>query len=154
MQIAKKDGSGVDALGIRRLIFAGQPIPPGLEVDKSLVSDDEIGHFNPVTQGDHVSEATAANNEAVVTAQQHRSDIEGNLLRDDDAPLSRPGVGPESVDPDTATEADSESDELTGEDLRERAAELDIKGRSKMSADELRDAVAEAEAAEVEEVDE
>jgi hypothetical protein len=37
-------------------------------------------------------------------------------------------------------------EELTGDDLANRAAELKIKGRSSMTADELRDAVAKAEA--------
>jgi hypothetical protein len=36
--------------------------------------------------------------------------------------------------------------ELTGDELKERAAELDIKGRSAMNADELRAAIAQAEA--------
>lgn len=35
---------------------------------------------------------------------------------------------------------------LTGDALNERARELDIEGRTKMSADELREAVAEREA--------
>lgn len=39
------------------------------------------------------------------------------------------------------------SEELTGEALTERARELDIHGRSNMNADELRAAIAEAEAA-------
>lgn len=38
-----------------------------------------------------------------------------------------------------------DTQELTGDALKERAAELDIEGRSQMSADELRDAVAAAE---------
>lgn len=36
---------------------------------------------------------------------------------------------------------------LTGDALKQRAAELEIEGRSQMSADELRDAVAQAERA-------
>jgi hypothetical protein len=44
-----------------------------------------------------------------------------------------------------APEPPEAGDELTGEELQERARELGIKGRSKMSSDELREAVAEAE---------
>lgn len=40
----------------------------------------------------------------------------------------------------------SNTDELTGEELDRRAAELNIEGRSSMSADEKRDAIAAAEA--------
>jgi hypothetical protein len=48
---------------------------------------------------------------------------------------------------DKQAKAQAEADEvLAGEALQSRAQELDIKGRSSMSADELRDAVAEAEA--------
>ena len=38
------------------------------------------------------------------------------------------------------------SDKLTGQELHDRAAELDIEGRSSMTADELRAAIAEVEA--------
>lgn len=38
-----------------------------------------------------------------------------------------------------------ETEELTGDALKERASELDIEGRSQMNADQLRDAVARAE---------
>jgi hypothetical protein len=40
----------------------------------------------------------------------------------------------------------SNTDELTGEELDRRAAELNIEGRSSMSADEKREAIAQAEA--------
>jgi hypothetical protein len=48
----------------------------------------------------------------------------------------------------------AETEELTGQALKDRAAELDIEGRSEMKADELRKAVAEAETADSEEADE
>lgn len=41
----------------------------------------------------------------------------------------------------------SEEEPLKGEALKERAAELDVSGRSSMTADELREAVAEEEGA-------
>lgn len=40
----------------------------------------------------------------------------------------------------------SDQDELRGDALDERARELDIQGRSEMTADEKRDAIAKAEA--------
>lgn len=39
----------------------------------------------------------------------------------------------------------SDDDKLTGKALQDRAAELEIEGRSDLSADELRQAIAEAE---------
>lgn len=42
---------------------------------------------------------------------------------------------------------DGPDEELAGEELEQRARELNISGRSKMSADELREKIAEAEAA-------
>jgi hypothetical protein len=44
------------------------------------------------------------------------------------------------------TAADGDDGLLRGEALQQRAAELEIEGRSSMSADELRDAVAAADA--------
>jgi hypothetical protein len=53
----------------------------------------------------------------------------------------------ESDDDDSSESDDDETDasELKGEELDEKAAELDIEGRSSMSADEKREAVAEAQ---------
>jgi hypothetical protein len=44
-----------------------------------------------------------------------------------------------------APAASDSADELAGEELDARAAELNIKGRSSMSADEKREAIAKAE---------
>lgn len=41
---------------------------------------------------------------------------------------------------------DGTTEELAGDALKDRAAELQIEGRSQLTADELRDAVTEAEA--------
>jgi len=167
MQIAKKDGFGVDAFGIRRVLFAGQPVPPGIVLeDESILGDEEIGHLGHRTGTDdsvHASETAAENGESVVSAQQYRSDLEGNAVQDYEREVQGTGATgePEGPDPSASLPGlhtapappSEEGEELTGEALRDRAAELDIKGRSKMNADELRDAIAEAEA-EGEEVDE
>jgi hypothetical protein len=54
------------------------------------------------------------------------------------------GAATASIDPTAGPSGGDE--ELSGEELDARAAELDIKGRSSMTADEKREAIAEAEA--------
>jgi hypothetical protein len=49
------------------------------------------------------------------------------------------------IDEGLIIESEAPQADLEGEDLAERAKALDIRGRSKMSADELREAVALAE---------
>jgi len=51
-----------------------------------------------------------------------------------------------SDDSDSTDSSDSDSEELRGEALDTRAAELNIEGRSQMTADEKREAIAAAEA--------
>jgi len=72
-------------------------------------------------------------------------------LRDDGHLLEVEDGSAKAAAKAAATEEPPQPDEdglLRGDDLNRRADELGIKGRSKMSADELRASVAEAEAAE------
>jgi hypothetical protein len=156
VRIAREDGFGVDPAGIRRYLFAGQPVPPNIKTDIA-VTDDEIGHLDPVTQGDLESSTADANREYVEREQTYRPDIEGSRqskevpddIPDPDADGPVAGYVPQAVNDLTAPAAQEEdgSDQpLKGEALRDRAAELEIEGRSGMTAKELRDAVAAAEA--------
>jgi len=63
----------------------------------------------------------------------------------EDAHLFANGKMLDTKDDSVAEMPAAEPEQLTGEALTERAAELDIEGRSKMSADELRAAIAAAE---------
>lgn len=56
------------------------------------------------------------------------------------------GDGTGGVSDDDSSAGDSE--ELKGQALKDRAAELEIEGRGSMTADELREAIAKAEAGE------
>lgn len=142
MEIAKSDGYGTDAVGVRRKIIAGQPIPPNLKVETEIVAPgEELGHINPEVQGDHVSDVSLANQDEVEAEQRFRSDVEGSKA----ARAGRPtrsiaqGAGPEAGQT-------GDTEDLAGQALKDRAAELEIEGRSQMNADELRAAIAEKEA--------
>jgi F-type H+-transporting ATPase subunit alpha len=69
------------------------------------------------------------------------SESEGDEESDDDESDSESGES----DDDSSDSSEADASELKGQELDEKAAELDIEGRSGMSADEKREAVAEAQ---------
>jgi hypothetical protein len=72
-------------------------------------------------------------------------EVDGDAVREVDQGSSPAGSVTNAIaQPGEGTSTPSQ--ELSGEELDARAKELNVKGRSQMSADELRQAVAEAEA--------
>jgi hypothetical protein len=151
MRIAKEDGHGVDGEGIRRKVFAGQPIAPGIrDVDVDVI-EDEIGHFDPVAQAGLESDLAQKNRDELEREQTFRPDIEGSRdpreIPDEPPEHDVGGFAAQAVNDlvGEAAQDDAEGAPLSGKALQDRAKELDIEGRSTMTADELRDAVAAKE---------
>jgi hypothetical protein len=153
VKIAREDGYGVDPAGIRRKLFAGQPISPNIETDVAY-TDDEVGHFDPVAQQGIESQAAQDNRDYVEREQTYRPDIEGSRdpkeIEENPPDVSVGGFVGQSVNDLVGDHVNGEdASDLKGEALRARAQELEIEGRSGMSADELRAAIAAKEAPEV-----
>jgi hypothetical protein len=147
-EIAKTDQVVRDqVMGIDRQVLAGQPVPPEL-LDAYHEAGGETTESNPAAP----QRVRISDNVASVVASR---DV---VVHDDAMGIDRQIIAGTRVPPDlleayaketgesVPTPVSATSDELTGEDLANRAAELKIKGRSSMTADELRDAVAKAEA--------
>lgn len=101
----------------------------------------------PIAPGDYTGDI-----DEIVPAAEGETPDKNQQLLEDGMLLEAPGVEldedlqPLPVEPVEETEP-AGATQLTGKALDDRAKELDIEGRSDMSADELRAAVAEAEAA-------
>jgi hypothetical protein len=149
-EIAKTDQVVHDqVMGTDRQVLAGQPVPPEL-LDAYHEAGGETTESNPAApQRVRISDDVAS----VVASR----DV---VVHDDAMGIDRQIIAGTRVPPDlldayaketgetvtTPVSAATSDEELTGDDLAHRAAELKIKGRSSMTADELRDAVAKAEA--------
>lgn len=76
-------------------------------------------------------------------SRQTSAEAKGTKAAQVAAPQPEPQPDPTATPPEAPAETPPE--ELAGEELTKRAAELNIEGRSDMKADQLRDAIAEAE---------
>jgi hypothetical protein len=76
---------------------------------------------------------------------QTAADLEAQAAREPDPTVRANVLATEPASGEPAPAASGSADELAGEELDARAAELNIKGRSSMSADEKREAIAKAE---------
>jgi hypothetical protein len=105
-------------------------------------------HLNP--KGDHPMAEVIATETKIVhdpVLDIDRQVIAGQPVPPDLVDAYQAAGGEAAPDASEAVQQpDSQEPELTGDQLKERAAELDIKGRSAMNADELRAAIAQAEA--------
>jgi hypothetical protein len=148
-EIAKTDQVVRDQrIGIDRQVLAGQPVPPEL-LDAYHEAGGETTEATPPrrARADQRQRRVASSPAATSSSTTTRSASTGRSSR-----VPRPAGSPRRVrerdrrvGPHARLRGTSD-EELTGEDLANRAAELKIKGRSSMTADELRDAVAKAEA--------
>jgi hypothetical protein len=91
MQIAKQDCYGTDGLGVRRFVRAGDPIPPGLEledpsdaIERDPIPGETVPSPSPIT-GDydsrHADELQAEANRRGLTVEGTGKD--GNVLKSD-----------------------------------------------------------------------
>lgn len=151
-EIAKTDQVVHDpAMGTDRQVLAGQPVPPEL-LDAYREAGGETSESDPaapqrVRISDDVPSVVASRDVVVHDDAMgiDRQIVAGTRVPPDLLEAYAKETG-ENVPPPVAAAAPADSEELTGEDLAKRAAELKVEGRSKMTADELRDAVAKAEA--------
>jgi F-type H+-transporting ATPase subunit alpha len=133
----------------------------GVENELGLAIAEAIDDFGPDfdEEGNEVEEGES--DRVKSEKERHEQGQVGELETEDEDEESAEGSGQKAEDSDEDDEEDEEAEsdddddddsgdkkpaeELKGEELDERAAELEIEGRSGMKADEKRDAVAEAE---------
>jgi hypothetical protein len=165
-RVFRAGGGFGDSIGMYRVPDDGAPLtirdlPPG-----SYTARDELGNEVSFVQelGAEMVQIRTIGAESAATAQITRDEdvspdvrapaAPGTAVVTDppDDPLTGiPASAADSVELMTPVErriaegAGTPGSDLRGDALRDRASELDIEGRSSMTADELRDAIADAE---------
>jgi hypothetical protein len=118
--------------------------------ENRLVSDDDDKTFfalqdERLDNGRHAWVQTGAHDPAISEIEANGQNPRNGELSVADSALPGAGEIPGRKPVAVAAAASGEGGELSGDELQARAAELNVKGRSSMNADELRAAVAAAE---------